>query len=69
MSLYLCASVYHLPGNWYLSAYINMNNALDYNQQIFGFSLRYLFRDSVASPEMMVPTIPDWKGVQPFNLP
>ena len=60
---------YHLPGNWYLSAYMNMNNALDYNQQIFGFSLRYLFRDSLASPEMMVPTIPDWKGVQPFNLP
>jgi len=60
---------YHLPGNWYLSAYMNMNNALDYNQQIFGFSLRYLFRDSLASPEMMVPTIPDWKGLQPFNLP
>ena len=60
---------YHLPGNWYLTAFMDLNNARDYNQQILGFSLRYLFRDSVTSPEMMVPTIPDWKGVPPFSLP
>jgi hypothetical protein len=46
-----------------------VNNARDYNQQILGFTLRYLFRDAVTAPEMMVPTIPDWKGVQPFSLP
>jgi Tfp pilus assembly protein PilF len=60
---------YHLPGNWYLTAFMDVNNARDYNQQILGFTLRYLFRDAVTAPEMMVPTIPDWKGVQPFSLP
>jgi hypothetical protein len=60
---------YHLPGNWYLTAFMDVNNARDYTQEIVGFTLRYLFRDAVTAPEMMVPTIPDWKGVQPFSLP
>ncbi|MGA9567061.1 MAG: cellulose synthase subunit BcsC-related outer membrane protein [Candidatus Korobacteraceae bacterium] len=60
---------YHLPGNWYLSAFMDLNNARDYNQQVIGFTLRYLFRDSATAPEAIVPTIPDWKGLQPFTLP
>ncbi len=32
-------------------------------------SLRYLFHDSSTSLETFVPTIPDWKGLQPFSLP
>ena len=60
---------YHLPGNWYLTAFMDLNNARDYNQQILGFTLRYLFRDSVTATETIVPTIPDWKGLQPFTLP
>jgi Tfp pilus assembly protein PilF len=60
---------YHLPGNWYLTGFMDLNNARDYNQQVLGFTLRYLFRDSVTAPETIVPTIPDWKGLQPFSLP
>jgi tetratricopeptide (TPR) repeat protein len=60
---------YHLPGNWYLSAFMDLNNARDYNQQVIGFTLRYLFRDSATALEAIVPTIPDWKGLQPFTLP
>jgi hypothetical protein len=59
---------YHLPGNWYLTAFMDVNNARDYNQQILGFTLRYLFRDAATATEMIVPTIPDWKGLQPFRL-
>lgn len=60
---------YRLPGSWYLGAFVNFNNARDYAQQTFGFNVRYLFNNAPMTPETPVPTIPDWRGFQPFRLP
>ena len=60
---------YRLPANWYMGAFVNFNNARDYAQQTFGFNVRYLFHNAPMTPETPVPTIPDWRGFQPFRLP
>ena len=53
---------------WFLGAWINLNNALDYNAQSAAIYLRYTTRPRLLNANSSLPSIPDWRGVEPFRL-
>jgi hypothetical protein len=59
---------YQFSPNWYLGALLDGGNARFYTATTVGFSLRYAVKPQVADPEIAIPSIPDWRGVQPFHF-
>lgn len=63
------AKVSYLKGrHWLLGAFFSANNASDYNQQIGGLSLRYLFREQHASTDHNSGWFP-YSGLRPYRVP
>jgi tetratricopeptide (TPR) repeat protein len=59
--------LYQLNPNWYLGVFVNVNNARNFRSQSAGFSLKYAFKAKPLGSAFNSSTIPDWKGIQPFN--
>jgi hypothetical protein len=61
-------SAYQVAENWFLVGFLNVNNARFYSQQSAGVSIRYSFRPRPLESDLTIPSIPDWRGRQPFGL-
>ena len=61
-------SSYQVAENWFLVGYLNVNNARFYSQQSAGVSIRYSFRPQPLGSDLSIPSVPDWRGRQPFGL-
>ena len=60
---------YQMTPHWFLGAAINLNNARNYSSQTASVFLKYVFENRPLTQESNVPSVPDWRGAQPFNLP
>jgi hypothetical protein len=60
---------YQLSPNWLVGMYASANNTRDYNTAAVGVYVKYLLQPRPLLQDMTLPSIPDWKGVQPFTLP
>jgi tetratricopeptide (TPR) repeat protein len=60
---------YQLSSNWYVAGFFNANNASFYRLNAIGITVRYSIKERPLNPQFVVPSIPDWKGKQPFGLP
>jgi tetratricopeptide (TPR) repeat protein len=58
--------IYQLSEQWFLESYFNLNNARNFTAQSAGFTLKYGFRPRPIGTEPGPPSVPDWKGAQPF---
>jgi hypothetical protein len=58
---------YRLTPHLHLIGYANANNTRDFNQQVFGISLKVLAQRLPAARELNVRAIPDWRGNQPLG--
>jgi hypothetical protein len=58
--------IYQLSEQWYLEGFFNLNNARNFTSQSAGFTLKYSFRPRPIGGEYGPPSVPDWKGAQPF---
>jgi tetratricopeptide (TPR) repeat protein len=54
--------------DWYVGGWLNFNNARDYNAQAAGIFIKYSFRERPLQGESNIPSVPDWRGVEPFRL-
>jgi tetratricopeptide (TPR) repeat protein len=54
--------------HWRLTAFFSANNAASYNQQIGGFSVRYLFRDQHLATRHAAGWFP-YSGLRPYQVP
>lgn len=61
-------TAYQIAENWFLVGYLNVNNARFFSQQSAGISIKYSFRPRPLGADLMVPSVPDWRGNQPFGL-
>lgn len=61
-------AAYQVAENWFLVGFLNVNNARFYSQQSAGVSIRYSFRPRPLESDLTIPSIPDWRGRQPFGL-
>ena len=61
-------AAYQIAENWFLVGFLNVNNASSYSQQSAGVSIRYSFRPRPLDVDVPAPSIPDWRGRQPFGL-
>ena len=59
---------YQIAPNWYMGAYLNVNNARNYSSEMAGVYVRYLFQPRPMLTDVFVPSVPDWRGTQPFAL-
>ena len=62
-------AAYQIAENWFLVGYANVNNARFYSQQSAGISIRYSFGARPLGADLSIPSVPDWRGRQPFGLP
>lgn len=60
---------YQLAPNWYVGGFFNANNARFYTLQSAGIFVRYSLRERPLDTDLKAPSLPDWKGKQPFGLP
>lgn len=60
---------YQISPNWFLGLYANVNNARDYASQTASVYVRYMIRPRPLDTDLMIPSLPDWRGTQPFALP
>jgi hypothetical protein len=60
---------YQLSPKWLAGMFANANNTRDYNVAALGFYVKYLLQPRPLQQEFLLPSIPDWKGTQPFTLP
>jgi tetratricopeptide (TPR) repeat protein len=59
--------LYQLNPNWFIGTFVNLNNARNFQSQSAGFALKYAFKAKPMGSAFTSTTIPDWKGMQPFN--
>jgi cellulose synthase operon protein C len=59
---------YQLSPNLFVGAWANANNARDYSSQSAGVFVKYSFDARPLVQDNVVPSVPDWKGQQPFGL-
>ncbi len=57
---------YQMAPHWMLGAFATANNARDYTAAAAGLFVKYTFEERPMSIESAVPSIPDWRGQQPF---
>lgn len=53
---------------WHLGIFANMNNTRNFNSAAAGVFLRFSTRPRPLNQEVNIPSIPDWRGVEPFRL-
>jgi hypothetical protein len=53
---------------WHIGIFGNMNNTRNFNSAAAGVFVRFSTRPRSTSQEFRVPSIPDWRGVEPFRL-
>ncbi len=61
-------TAYQVAENWFLVGFLNVNNARSYSQQSAGISIKYSFRPRPLDTDLSIPSIPDWRGRQPFGI-
>lgn len=59
---------YQITPHWHIGGYANGNNTRNFTQQSVGLFLKYSFFPR-AKGDLNVPSVPDWRGRQPFGLP
>jgi hypothetical protein len=59
---------YRVSPHLYLDAFATANNARDYYAQSAGFTLKFMFDRIPTSTDLLVNSIPDWTGKQPFAI-
>jgi tetratricopeptide (TPR) repeat protein len=60
--------LYQFNPNWFLGGLVNINNARNYTAQSLSFFLRYSPKDRSLGSDYWLPSVPDWRGRQPFRL-
>ena len=60
--------LYQFNPNWFLGGLINMNNSSNYTAQSLSFFLRYSPKGRTLGSDYWLPSVPDWRGKQPFHL-
>jgi hypothetical protein len=60
---------YQISPNWFVGVYANVNNARDYASQTASVFVRYMIHPRPIDTDLMIPSLPDWRGTQPFALP
>ncbi|HEU0120519.1 MAG TPA: cellulose synthase subunit BcsC-related outer membrane protein [Bryobacteraceae bacterium] len=58
--------IYQLSEQWFMESFVNINNARNFTAQSAGFTVKYGFRPRPIGTEPGPPSVPDWKGAQPF---
>ena len=53
---------------WHLGIFANMNNTRNFHSAAAGVFLRFSTRPRPLNQEVNIPSIPDWRGVEPFRL-
>lgn len=61
-------TIYQMNERWFLDAHVNANNARNFSAQSLTFSLRYSLRPQPIGAEVALPSVPDARGRQPFQL-
>ena len=59
---------YQLAPHWMLGAFLTANNARNYTAASGGLFVKYTFEERPMSFVDTVPSIPDWRGQQPFSF-
>lgn len=62
-------TAYQVAENWFLGGYLNANNARFYSLQSAGIFVKYSFRPRPLTSDFSLPSVPDWRGRQPWGLP
>jgi hypothetical protein len=62
-------TAYQLSPNWYIGGFFNTNNANFYTLSALGITVRYSFKPRPIDAGFNVPSLPDFRGKQPFGLP
>jgi len=60
--------LYQFNENWFLGGLLNINNARNYTSQSLSFYLRYSPKARTLGSDYWLPSVPDWRGRQPFHL-
>lgn len=60
--------LYQLNERWFIDAHVNANNARNFSAQSLTFSLRYSLKPQPLGAEVALPSVPDARGRQPFQL-
>jgi tetratricopeptide (TPR) repeat protein len=60
--------LYQFNPNWFLGGLLNINNSRNYAAQSLSFFLRYSPKARTLGSDYWLPSVPDWKGKQPFHL-
>jgi predicted Zn-dependent protease len=60
--------LYQFNPNWFLGGVLNVNNARNYTSQSLSFFLRYSPKARTVGSDYWLPSVPDWRGRQPFHL-
>jgi tetratricopeptide (TPR) repeat protein len=61
--------MYEVAPGWYVGAMVNANNARYYTARNASIFLRHAFGNKQVSGKLGQPSVPDWRGTQPFMLP
>lgn len=59
---------YQMAPHWLLGAFATATNARDYTAGSGGLFVKYIFEERPMSLENPAPSVPDWRGQQPFSL-
>jgi len=59
---------YMLSPHWFLSGALNVNNARNFSSQSLTIQLRYSPKPQFLGRDYVLPSVPDWRGQQPFRL-
>jgi tetratricopeptide (TPR) repeat protein len=59
---------YRVSPHVYLDMFATANNARDYYAQSVGFNLKFMFERIPTSTDLLVNSVPDWTGRQPFAI-
>jgi tetratricopeptide (TPR) repeat protein len=59
---------YRMSPHMYLDLFATANNARDYYSQSVGFNLKFMLNRIPTGTDLLVSSIPDWTGKQPFAI-
>jgi Flp pilus assembly protein TadD len=59
---------YQMAPHWILGAFAESSNARNYTASSAGLFVKYTFEERPMSLENALPSVPDWRGQQPFQM-
>jgi hypothetical protein len=62
-------AAYQIAPNWFAGALVETNNARFYTLTSLSAYVKYSFEPRPTITDYPAPSVPDWKGRQPFGLP